>query len=436
MKMKKLKKIFSMALASVMALSLFSMTAFAENEAATPTPTPTEKIVTSIPVDKCVVVKEGAAIPERSFTFTMVPASGNQLKDDNGDDLVIGGQKVKAGVDLTTNSVTYSFNSSDTANKGITTDTTTGITTKVESGKTTKSGLSFDVSNVNFGSTGIFRYYISETVPSDVPEYMIYSEEYYLVDLYVYNGTSANTYTIKGMTITKYDGTVKDSTKPDKIVFTNTIQDNLLTISKTVEGEEYTKDEMFTFYIEIPEGGDTINLEKDTKIYAKIFNGSTWVNDERTESDGIVKLNVNGDPKDVNCKSDGTSFQLKDGEELRIYAPITMIYFVQEEDYSGEGYTQTFTYDESGKKASTTLQPETNNYNDDQSHSCFDTDGNLLTIKGTVNTDTNTVAFTNTRTLTITDTGLNLNLAPYVLITLIAVCGGILFFARKRRVDR
>jgi hypothetical protein len=57
-------------------------------------------------------------------------------------------------------------------------------------------------------------------------------------------------------------------------------------------------------------------------------------------------------------------------------------------------------------------------------------------IKGTVNTGTNELTFINTREITNPNTGLNLNLAPYVLITLIAVCGGILFFARKRRVDR
>jgi hypothetical protein len=296
------------------------------------------------------------------------------------------------------------------------------------------------LTDVDFGHTGIFRYYVTEELPDekDREPYITYSKEKYMIDLYVFNGEAdaegKPTYEVKSMDVTKINGETKTSVKPQDIVFTNTINDNLLTISKTVEGVEYTKDELFDFWIEIPEGGDTITLEKDTKIYAKIYDANGLVNDKRSDENGILKLNVKGDPEKVDVETDGTHFQLKSGEELRIYAPITMIYFVKEKDYSGEGYTQTYAYTETGYKSTNTLAQTETSVKAQKA-------GTPLTvpstyIKGTINTETNIVAFTNSRNIEAPDTGINLAILPYALITLCAVCGGILFISRKRRVDR
>jgi hypothetical protein len=418
MKMKNLKKVFSLALASAMALNLFTMTAFAESGDPTPTPTPAAAtVVENIPVTKYVSVTEGAAIPEKTFTFTMTPVSEEDIDgatDSNG-------IKIEPGVSLgDADTVEYEFSSSDTDD--------------AVDGKVTKSGESFDLTGVEFDHTGIYRYSVTEE-PDENPEpYITFSSEEYTVDLYVLAGDNDEegnpTYVVKGVTVTK-DGDSTYTYKPQGLTFTNKINDQLLTISKTVEGEEYTKDEMFDFYIEIPTGGDTITLDEGTVIYAKIYNGTSQVTDKRTNENGFVELTVKGDDKNPNPKSDGTHFQLKAGEELRIYAPITMIYFVQEADYSGEDYTQTYSYLEKGTKSSLTL----GNNTDGEYVSCFNGDA-LKVIKGTVNSDENTVAFKNTRNFEAPSTGINLAMLPYALITLCAVCGGILFISRKRRVDR
>jgi hypothetical protein len=86
-----------------------------------------------------------------------------------------------------------------------------------------------------------------------------------------------------------------------------------------------------------------------------------------------------------------------------------------------EGYTTTYEYKEVGDNPYTTAGHKTN-----QSGS---------SVKGTVNTDTNYVTFTNTRKLEVA-TGISLDVVPYVLIILIAVSGIGLFIIRKRRVDQ
>jgi hypothetical protein len=418
MKMKKLKKVFSIALASVMALNLFTMTTFATAEDPTPTPA-ADTVVKNIPVTKYVEVTKGAAIPAQSFEFDMIPATEEQINGAKDGDV-----SIEPGVSLgdEKSKVVYSFTSTDTASVS-------------DDGKVTKNGGSFDLTGVTFDHTGIYRYYVTEKAAENPEPYITYSNEKYTVDLYVLAGEKDKdgkpTYEVKGVTVTK-DGDSSYTYKPQGLIFTNTINDNILTISKTVEGEEYTKDELFDFYIKIPKGGDTITLEGGTTLYARIYNGTSLVNDSRSDKDGIVTLTVNGDNDDTNVQTQGTHFQLKSGETLQISAPITMIYYLQEKDYSDEDYTQTYSYLESGTKVSTTVKNNT----DGKYVSCFDDDNNLKVIKGTVNSDTNEVAFKNTRNFTAPNTGLNLDMVPYVLITLIAVCGGVLLVVRKRRVDR
>jgi hypothetical protein len=456
---KNLKRALSLLLAATMTLSMSAISAFAdENSASTEASTEgsTEATtITELPVAKCIKIKEGTAIPQETFTFKMTPATSKDINDDltrydTKIDDTVSGQKVQPGVALGTytsgedtvncDTVTYSFNSSDTAHV----TTAQGATL----GTYTKNNKKFDLTHADFKNTGIYRYYITETAVENPEPYISYSKDKYIVDLYVFNGPTVNnkaTFEVKGATVykitptTQEDGTVVDVVdvvKPTDITFTNTINTNLLTISKTVVGEEYTKDEQFNFWIKIPTGGDTITLAQGTKISAQIYNSNGLVNDSRSDENGFLKLEVNGEKleKDggketyTSVTTDGTPFQLKSGEELRIYAPITMIYYVVEADYSNEGYTQTYTYYEAGTKQSTTFG---NNTADDETKNA-----KAVVVKGTVNTIANTVAYTNSRNITLPETGINLDVVPYILLTLIAVCGGILFISRKKRVNQ
>jgi hypothetical protein len=103
-----------------------------------------------------------------------------------------------------------------------------------------------------------------------------------------------------------------------------------------------------------------------------------------------------------------------------------------------EGYTQEYKYYESGIRSTVTAGSSSL----DTKHAAIttSTDGTTtkktpVIVKGTVNTGTNLVEFINSRELK-PDTGINVDVTPFILITIIAVCSGILFFARKRRADR
>jgi hypothetical protein len=179
-------------------------------------------------------------------------------------------------------------------------------------------------------------------------------------------------------------------------------------------------------------------LEKGFKIVAKLYEitstGDKPVVDSRTDAEGRIELKVDGDDINANMKDCGTEFKLKKNEYLLLEGvPVTMIYKVEEVVDDGtvnasgkslieEQYTTSYEYVEQGTFASTTKTDEEKN--------------NTNVKQGTINTSRNTLTFTNKRTVETPNTGINLDFAPYVLIVLIAVCGGIVFVARKRRVDR
>jgi hypothetical protein len=455
---KNLKRALSLLLAATMTLSMSAISAFADetetagaNESTGTTEGSTEvKWVTELPVTKCIKVTKGAAIPEETFTFTMTPATKDDITDGKYGVTTteISSQKVQQGIDMTSASksatISYAVSSTDTESAVLENGSTSNT------GTLTLTGEKFDLASIPFSASGIYRYYITENVPSeeDRQPYIKYDTDVYIVDLYVVTkdfDTNGNaTYGIKGLTITKSNGSSVYTDKPQEIVFTNQITDKLLTISKTVEGDEYTKDELFDFYIKIPVGGDTITLTENTQIYGMIYNKNGLVKDNRSIKDdddnytGIIKLNVKGNKADVSYDDivkDGTHFQLKNDEELRIYAPVTMIYFVAEANYSSEGYSQTYIYTEYGSKASTT-KSNTNDDEDDEAYAAIGENATPVVVKGTVNTVANAVAYTNTRNVTLPDTGINLDVVPYILLTLIAVCGGILFISRKKRVNQ
>jgi hypothetical protein len=404
MKMKNLKRVFSTALASVMALSLFTVPVSASKGA----------VVESIEVSKTINVNKNSSIPEETFSFTMEPATSDQIAGAK-----IGTVAVEPGLPLDDDTLEYTFSSTDTA--------------QVVNSQLTKTGETFDVSELGFDHAGIYRYYVEESIPETREPYITYSETKYMIDLYVY-AESDGSYKIRDMSVTKIDGETTLSVKPQNINFENTINTKDLTISKTVVGEEYTSGEEFDFWIEIPVGGDTIKLSPNAVIQAALYDANGLVKDSRTNNTGIVELKVNGDDQELekatvaSVKAAGTNFKLKNGEYLQISAPATMIYFVVEDDYAEEGYVQTYKYDEEGLKNTATKSSEESIGVANDAHN--------KVIKGTVNTATNLLEFINTREISNPNTGINLDMLPYVLLTLIAVCGGILFINRKRRVDR
>jgi hypothetical protein len=456
MKMRKLKRIFSMALASAMALSLVAIPVSAtENNnggtdgttggaSTTSTYGTLNDPVTSVGVTKYVTVdKNGTLLPDMKFYITMKPATDDDLKvtktttQDDGSEktettaAVDGnGLPIETAPALKSDTLEFEFNASNS--------TSTGKASETKEFK-------FEFANdFTFDHTGVYRYVVTETLNKDTNGnqitnngYITYDTSKFYVDCYVDLNKTTNKYVLYTYTLKKY-GTDE---KPENISFTNAVDCATIEIYKTVSGTEYQPGQLYTFRIMIPVGGTTIDLKKDQVILATINSaGGQVTDDDRTNDDGYVELkvteaNITDDLTDANSNK----FTLKDGEWLQIIgAPVSMIYKVEEvvdevtdttinKTLLAQGYTTTYKYKEYGEFSST---DNTNTRN-----KTITGDKGVSVVQGTTNTETNEVTFINTRTVQA-KTGINLDFAPYVLIVLIAVCGGILFIARKRRVER
>jgi hypothetical protein len=405
LEMKKFKKLLSLVLATLMAMTILpaSLSASAAQ--------------TSIRVYKTVKVDSsswGTLLPTETFEITMVPATSEQLNPEVEGKVVPAtnsyGVEVEAGPELTKDTLEFTFDASDSTSGG-----------SVEK---------YGDFNLNFVSdfthTGVYRYYITEKVNDNKTGYISYDTKVYYVDLYVQQDSSDNFYVAEYVVVDE-----AKNTKPQKISFENEIDCANLVIAKQVNGVEYQQGEFYTFRILIPEGGTTITLEQGQVFKAIILDANdTPVIDEengRTDKEGNVEIVVNG--KDLqDDMSNGTTFKLKAGEKLKIIgAPVSMVYKVEEvtdsEQFQKEGYTVSYDYIEQGTFNADKTKDGTNTTLSDQS-------GNSVT--GTVNTSKNEVHFINTRIIE-TPTGIALEVLPYALVVLVAVCGIALFVYKKRR---
>jgi hypothetical protein len=435
MKMKKLKRVFAVTLAAMMTVGMLATSAYADGETTTDTDGIKDRHVHSVTVSKTVEVsRNGTLLPDEKFKITMVPATSDQLVDADGNAVTNSeGVKIQAGHELENDTIEFEFNASDS--------TATGSVTKSDT-------FNFEFEDP-YTSTGVYRYYVTETCPLTDEDgnpltdedgnrvysngYITYDQTQYIVDLYILQDSATDQFMVSTYVLQD-----SKAAKPQNISFTNKITCSDLKIFKKVVGTEYSKGELYTFRLLIPVGGTTITLKEGQTFTAYLKDANGIVVDtenNRTDADGKIAIKVGGDDLEADM-TEGTTFQMKAGEYLDIVgAPATMVYKVEEvvEDATvnasklslvEEGYTTTYDYKEYGKNKSET-RPEDNEI--------IGKSGNSVT--GTINTESNEVTFTNTRQVSV-GTGINLTMLPYALITLCAICGGILFISRKRRVDR
>jgi hypothetical protein len=417
-KLKGMKGILSIAMAVAMISCLFVVSASAVTTTA-------DKPFTELEVTKKVVSTSGASLPSETFKITMTPADDLRDEDGNLKNKDTSGIVIEEGLALAEDTLEFSVDS--------TTDNTDGLvvlTDKFELDEL-ETGLAYD-------HTGIYRYYVKEVLPTDedgkeitTNGYITFDDTVYTVDLYV-EQDSSNDFVITGIVL--YSSKITDGSKPTSVVFKNEIAVSNVLIYKTVEGTEYNKGQLYQFAILIPEGGETIDLKAGENSYlsAYIYKGSTKVidtgsgNDEkiaRTDSNGLVKLFVGGKTLSDDVFTNGTTFYLKDGEHLVIEgAPVSMCYVVQEKDYSSQNYTTAATYEEWGS-FSTSTQPN----NDDHISSV-----KSATVRGTVNTRTNEIRYTNTRNITVPG-GVYVEYLPYAIILVAAVALGAVYMIRRKK---
>ncbi len=228
---KTVKNVFSTMLAVVLIVALCAVPALAAF-AYTPINGGTFTIY------KDLVMPSTANVPSGSFTFTI--ATGTAVAGSAGQ------APISAGIGTPTITSSVSFSPSDTTVAGVPGDST-------ETGsKYVRKPITVDFSGVTFDEPGIFRYVITEggsiagvTNDENPTRYL---------DVYVVDDESTNSLVIaKYALYTVENGT--PTTKPDGYVNTYSTFD--LTISKTVTGNQGSRDKYFKFHVEIsglPEG--------------------------------------------------------------------------------------------------------------------------------------------------------------------------------------
>jgi pilin isopeptide linkage protein len=415
--MKKMKRILSLALASVMVLGLMVPTASAVNIVSG-----TEEDLSSykdangfwlqLPFDKILKVNnKTVSIPDNtSFEFTMTPLTPE-------DGTKVDKVAVQAGPALgdTNKTTTISFASSDLTNKVAATDGTSTSTI-------TKTGT---FTLPTFTTTGIYRYSVKEVVPdaNNGKSYITYDSTTYRVDLYVTSKTVDNKEVIGVSSIVAVD--VQSEGSKDNIVFENTLSSSGLTIKKEIDGSGKEASRDFVFYMKIPVGGDNLNLQANTQIKG--------TKHDVNGGESTVTITVNGNRDDyvvVTRNEDGTftpgtdgacQFTLKGGESITFDdLPVGMIFYVTEGNYSADGYVTTASY-----TGGTTGDKHEN------SASFADMTVSGVQAKGTISSGTNTMTFTNKKDIN-PDTGISVDFIPYVVVMLLAVAGCVLFVCKKR----
>lgn len=385
----------------------------------------------NVEFNKILIVKQGDDIPDVSFDYTVsVPSA----KIDAVPDVTL---EVLPGVGTpTVSTVTYSK-----------TADTKDATSKVTGYDTITKTVTVDFTGIKFNEPGVYRYYIQEKddqVPGvvydvDATSITTQGDRYRTLDVYVEDDTT----TSLGLKITgyvMYDGQVADApavpgtteTAASGAAITSTVTvtdlkgdsqgasritgatktDNIMnyfdaynvTISKTVEGNQGSKDKYFEFTFEVN------GLSAGTKYIVDISNAEA--NPTATPATTVT---VAANPTTVTADASGAisqKFYLQHGQSIIIrgLARDTK-YTVSEnkEDYKASIVATEDVVDNSVTIANT---------------------GDSATDSGIVGNTA--LAFTNTRD-GIIPTGILLSATPWIIVGVVVVAGLAFFAIRSRR---
>lgn len=430
MKKKKLFSTAATALAAISMLSVLPMNAWAADYSETLV---TEADLKTTSFDKYLVMDVNANVPNATFTYTIVPGSAITADTENGTLAVLAGvgePKLQgAGADDNIGKAVFTSSDVPIAESSVAQGDTPVFSTTGE-GKTSdekyaKKTVSIDFSNVQFTEPGVYRYVITESGTNQGVTNDAISTR--TLDVYVEDATaSSEGITTKQLKITgyvMYSGTIETApkatsnedaespnngaeagTKSDS--YTNTYSTHDLTFSKTVTGNQGSKDKYFKFTVNIsgavagtkytvdianadaavPETG-SLNAATDTNYAGKSNTNSIVVPDNETSVSADFYLQ-HGQSIVIKGLADGTAYTITEAQED--YAPTAAI---------------------TGDTVGTT-----------NSNSSVSDTG--------LNSDT-TVAFTNNRNGVI-PTGVLVSVAPIAIIG-IAVIGGIVFLMIKNK---
>lgn len=365
-----MKKILSLALAAVLALSMLGGSALAatnyvtDNHAAAGTTTTFQKYL---------IVPDGVEVPSASFSFTI--AAGEAQEYNLGTNPTT--MSIYAGVQADDISITdVEFSSADTASlKATAADTEIDVARLASariSGGTADAGVeleaakgekfvahtaTIDFSDVVFPEPGIYRYIVSESANADMAAKGIVNDTDVdrVLDVYVTddNGVlSVASYVLHtnvdsvplgadmgSGTVATAGAAVADKTDG----FTNEYKPTDLTFSKVVAGNQASHDKVFDFTLEIG------NMNEGDKLVVSIADDSddntVDGNADATSASNSATIAANAGKTNVTSLtvgSDGTvtqHFYLQHGQSIAVRGlPLNATYSVTEnaEDYKSE----------------------------------------------------------------------------------------------------
>jgi hypothetical protein len=200
-----------------------------------------------------------------------------------------------------------------------------------------------------------------------------------------------------------------------------------VTITKVVY-DDLNAGKSFEFSIMIPVGGTKIRLTESETIKAAIYDkDDKWVKD--------VTIKVKGDDGTADVVENGTHFFLSDGQYLKIAgAPAGMCYYVKEIDADKDGFSTDWEYNQSGGLITPAYVNTAKGY-DDTTEKLAAKGQTKDQINAQVNTNTNTIIYTNTRSVS-PDNGISVDVVPYVIVMAIAVAGIAVILLKKRNTSR
>ena len=377
-----------MLAAGLLSLAMAAMTvmpAMAETTAYTPVAGGT------MTVKKYLVMKEDANVPNYTPEFTITKGTAAAATEDT--------PVIYAGIS-TPEITNPQFAASDTANATVQTGDSIALT---EGEKYITKEITLDFSGISFPEPGVYRYILTETAAADDSAVTNDANASRTLDVYVEDDTEQpGTLKVSSYVLHADNGTeliTDNATKSDG--FTNKYGTHNLTFSKTVSGNQASRDKWFKVTLSIE--GATAGTK-----YAVEGAEATVSSNTATDSNYIGQSN----PTEIIVGEGGNAtqdFYVQDGDSITVKGLAAGTKYTLTEVQ--EDYTPSVE-----KTGDTDGTAEGNRAADTESGITADT----------------TVAFTNTKEGTI-PTGVLMSVAPYVIIGGIVLAGIAALSLRKRR---
>ena len=377
----------------------------------------------STTLKKYLVVDEDATIPNKTFTFSV--AAGSAIAATGSTVAVIPGPVVtdaQSAVTAPTITQTTAFAPNDPTFTSVQSGDTS---VSLSSGqKYAKQNVVVNLDGVTFDEPGVYRYVLTEDAQTS-PYSDTGSNPLYL-DVYVVNDTGT-TLKIDGYVLhsdnnapasntTAGTDTTSGNTKADG--FENEYDTKNITVSKTVNGNQASKDKYFAFTVNIAgaTAGDKYVVSYADDSNASTADGNADVNISANPNAATTVINENvTQPADLTVGNDGTVsqvFYLQDGQSIVIRG-------------LGKGVAYTVTENEED------YTPSVRVTGDADAAYVDNTSGGTFGKTGTVDDDI-TAAFTNTKDGVI-PTGVLLTIAPFAVGILLFGALIIFIIAKRRR---